>query len=186
VDAQVYDEAVDRVVDVAAGYEPGDPHDEKTRLGPLVSATQRDRVRGYIKQGLREGGRLVLGGGQTPDGLPRGYYMAPTVFADVSPDAVIAQNEIFGPVLCVMRFDTEEDALAIANNSRYGLAGAVWAQGQERAIAFARKMETGSVDVNGGRYNPLAPFGGYKESGIGREMGRWGLEEFLHSQSLQI
>jgi acyl-CoA reductase-like NAD-dependent aldehyde dehydrogenase len=171
---------------VAEGYAPGDPADDSTRLGPLVSDTQRERVRDYIRKGVEEGARLVTGGPDAPDGLGTGYYVTPTVFADVTSDMTIAQEEIFGPVLSIMPYDSEDEALEIANSTIYGLAGGVWSGDAERAKAFARKMRTGQVDVNGGKYNPNAPFGGYKQSGIGREFGRYGLEEFLEIKALQL
>ena len=131
----------------------------------MVSQRQRDRVRGYIGKGVAEGARLVTGGAETPDGVERGWFVRPTVLADVKPDDTVAQEEIFGPVLSVIAYDDEDEAAAIANNSAYGLSGAVWAGDTERAVAFARRIRTGAVDVNGGRFNPLAPFGGYKQSG---------------------
>ena len=151
-----------------------------------MSDTQRDRVRSYIQAGIDDGARLVTGGVEPPSGLDRGFYVQPTVFADVTSDMRIAQEEIFGPVLAVMPYDDEDDAAQIANSTVYGLAGAVWAADLERATAFARRMRTGQVDVNGGRFNPLAPFGGYRQSGNGRELGTFGLEEFLEVKSLQL
>jgi aldehyde dehydrogenase (NAD+) len=177
---------VELAASAAAKYVPGDPRDPDTRVGPLVSEAQRDRVRGYITKGVEEGARIVAGGPQAPDGLDRGYYVIPTVFADVTPEMVIAQEEIFGPVLSVIRYEDEDDALRIANGTVYGLAGAVWSRDEDEAVAFARRMETGQVDINGGRFNPLAPFGGYKQSGIGRELGSHGLEEYLQTKSLQF
>ena len=181
-----HDEIAEMAARFAEGYRPGDPFGEGTKLGPLVSEAQRDRVRSYIAAGLAEGARLVTGGAEPPEGLDTGYYVRPTVFADVTPDMTIAQEEIFGPVLSILPYDSEEEALEIANGTIYGLAGGVWSGDAERAKAFARKMRTGQVDVNGGRYNPLAPFGGYKQSGHGRELGTWGLEEFLEVKSLQL
>jgi aldehyde dehydrogenase (NAD+) len=181
-----YDEAVERAASIAAGYTPGDPLDPTTKLGPMVSAAQRDRVRGFIRTGVEEGAKLATGGAEQPEGVERGYYVSPTVLANVTPDSTVAQQEIFGPVLSVIRYSDEAEALAIANNSDYGLAGAVWSADRDRALAFARKVRTGSIDVNGGRYNPLAPFGGYKRSGIGREMGVAGLEEFLETKAIRI
>ncbi|AWI27792.1 aldehyde dehydrogenase family protein [Streptomyces tirandamycinicus] len=172
-----YEEAVALAAEAAAKYVPGD------RLGPLVSARQRDRVRGYIEQGVAEGARLVAGGPEAP--RETGYYVSPTVFADVTPDMTIAQEEIFGPVVSLMRYEDEDDALRIANGTVYGLAGAVWGE-RDEAVAFARRMDTGQVDINGGRFNPLAPFGGYKQSGVGRELGTHGLAEYLHTKSLQF
>jgi aldehyde dehydrogenase (NAD+) len=175
-----YDEAVELAAATAQGYRTGDPFDEATRLGPLVSAAQRDRVRGFIQ---RADARLVAGGPDAP--VPdRGYFVAPTVFADVRPDSELAQEEIFGPVLSIIGFADDDEAVAIANNSRYGLAGGVWGT-PERAMAVARRLRTGAVDVNGGAFNPLAPFGGYKQSGVGRELGAFGLAEFQQVKAIQ-
>jgi len=176
-----YDEAVSLAAATAAGYRTGDPFDESTRLGPLVSAAQRDRVRGFIE---RADARLVAGGNDAavPD---RGYFVAPTVFADVHPASELAQEEIFGPVLSIIGFADDDEAVQIANNSRYGLAGAVWSGSDERALAVARRMRTGAVDVNGGAFNPSAPFGGYKQSGLGRELGPYGLAEFQQTKAIQ-
>ncbi|MGW5638328.1 aldehyde dehydrogenase family protein [Streptomyces sp. NPDC003832] len=171
-----YDEAVALAAAAAAKY--------AERIGPLVNAGQRDRVRGYIDKGVAEGARLVAGGTEPP--RERGYFVSPTVFADVTPEMTIAQEEIFGPVLSILRYQDEDDALRIANGTVYGLAGAVWAAEEAQAVAFARRMETGQVDINGGRFNPLAPFGGYKQSGVGRELGTHGLAEYLQTKSLQF
>ncbi|MFE7929647.1 aldehyde dehydrogenase family protein [Streptomyces sp. NPDC057456] len=171
-----YDEAVELAAAAAAKY--------ADRIGPVVNAAQRDRVRGYIEKGIAEGARLVAGGLESP--REQGYFVSPTVFADVTPDMAVAQEEIFGPVLSVLRYEDEEDALRIANGTVYGLAGAVWAGDEAEAVAFARRMETGQVDINGGRFNPLAPFGGYKQSGVGRELGAHGLAEYLQTKSLQF
>ncbi|MGA8682463.1 MAG: aldehyde dehydrogenase family protein [Acidimicrobiales bacterium] len=165
---------------------PGSPFGEATRIGPLVSAVQRDRVRSYIQKGIDEGAKLLTGGVEPPEGLEVGFYVRPTVFSEVRTDMTIAQEEIFGPVLSILPYDTEEEAIAIANDSAYGLAGAVWAGDPERAKQVARRMRTGQVDINGGSFNPLAPFGGFKQSGHGRELGRFGLEEFLEIKSLQL
>ncbi|MEU6174695.1 aldehyde dehydrogenase family protein [Streptantibioticus parmotrematis] len=186
VDADRYDEAVELAVKAVAKYVPGDPAQPGTRLGPLVNGKQRDRVRGYIERGVAEGARLVAGGPEAPDGLTTGYYVRPTVFADVTPDMTIAQEEIFGPVVSIIRYADEAEALEIANGTVYGLAGAVWCDDEEKAVAFARRMETGQVDINGGRFNPSAPFGGWKQSGVGRELGAHGLAEFLQTKSLQF
>ncbi|MEV4811771.1 aldehyde dehydrogenase family protein [Micromonospora avicenniae] len=179
-----YDEAVELAAKAAAAYRIGDPFDPATRLGPLVSAAQRERVLGHVTRGLADGGRLVAGG---PDAaVPgRGWFVAPTVIADVDPDSALAQEEVFGPVLAIIPVDDEEHAVAVANNSRYGLAGAVWSTDEERAVRVARRMRTGAVDVNGAPFNPLAPFGGYKQSGLGRELGRHGLAEFLQTKAIQ-
>ncbi|MEW9530079.1 aldehyde dehydrogenase family protein [Microbispora sp. NPDC049125] len=179
-----YDEAVRLAAAVAGKYTPGDPFAEGTRLGPLVSAEQRDRVVRYINQGQEEGARLVLGGTDNP--LDRGYYVEPTIFAGVSPGMSIEQEEIFGPVLCVIPFSSQDEAVQIANGTPYGLSGAVWAGTEEGALAVARRLRTGQVTVNGGRFNPLAPFGGYKHSGVGRELGEFGLEEFLEVKAIQV
>ncbi|MFE5968885.1 aldehyde dehydrogenase family protein, partial [Streptomyces sp. NPDC056463] len=177
VPADRYEEAVALAAEAVAKYVPGE------RLGPLVSAKQQQRVRGYIEKGIEEGARLVAGGPEAP--RETGYYVSPTVFADVTPDMTIAQEEIFGPVVSILRYQDEDEALAIANGTVYGLAGAVWGE-PEAAVAFARRMETGQVDINGGRFNPLAPFGGYKQSGVGRELGAHGLSEYLQTKSLQF
>ncbi|MFJ2111959.1 MULTISPECIES: aldehyde dehydrogenase family protein [unclassified Streptomyces] len=179
-----YDEAVELARTAAAKYVAGDPYDTGSRLGPVVSERQRARVRGYIEQGIAEGAKLVAGGPDAPH--PTGYYVAPTVFAEVTPGMTIAQEEIFGPVVSILRYEDEEDALRIANGTIYGLGGAVWAGDADEATAFARRMDTGQVDINGGRFNPLAPFGGYKQSGVGREMGAHGLAEYLQTKSLQF
>jgi acyl-CoA reductase-like NAD-dependent aldehyde dehydrogenase len=162
------------------------PADSDAQLGPLVSATQRDRVRGYIQKGIDEGARLVTGGAEAPDGLDTGYFVKPTVFADVTPEMTIAQEEIFGPVLVIMPYDDEDDAVRIANSTVYGLAGAVQSGDLDRATRVARRIRTGQVEVNGGGFNIQAPFGGYKQSGNGRELGKFGLEEFLETKSLQL
>jgi acyl-CoA reductase-like NAD-dependent aldehyde dehydrogenase len=171
---------------VAETFTVGDPFDDATRLGPLVSAPQRDRVRGYINKGVEEGAKLVTGGAEAPDGLEQGYFVQPTVFSDVSNDMTIAQEEIFGPVLSIIPYSDEDEAVRIANDTPYGLAGAVWAGDLERAKAVARKIRTGQVDVNGGSFNAMAPFGGYKQSGYGRELGSYGFEEFLEVKSMQL
>ncbi|SCG34410.1 aldehyde dehydrogenase family protein [Micromonospora coxensis] len=179
-----YEEAVALAAQAAAGYRLGDPFDPATRLGPLVSAAQRDRVRTHVARGLADGGRLVAGGPDAP--VPdRGFFVAPTVIADVDPDSALAQEEVFGPVLAVIPVDDDEHAVAVANNSRYGLAGAVWSTDTDRALAVARRMRTGAVDINGAPFNPLAPFGGYKQSGLGRELGSYGLDEFLQTKAIQ-
>ncbi|MGA7416875.1 MAG: aldehyde dehydrogenase family protein [Acidimicrobiales bacterium] len=169
----------------AEGFTAGDPFEKATRLGPLVSAVQRDRVRGYIQRGEDEGARLLTGGAEAPDGLESGYFVRPTVFSDVTREMTIAREEIFGPVLSIIPYDTEDEAIDIANDTDYGLAGGVWAENAEHANAVARKLRTGQVEVNGGGFNPLAPFGGYKQSGNGREYGNFGFEEFLEVKSLQ-
>ncbi|MEU8265897.1 aldehyde dehydrogenase family protein [Sphaerisporangium sp. NPDC049002] len=179
-----YDDAVRQAVAAASAYTVGDPFDAATRLGPLVSAAQRDRVVHYINRGQEEGARLVAGGADRP--LERGYYVEPTVFAGVAPGMVIEQEEIFGPVLSIIHYTSVDEAVEIANGTPYGLAGAVWAATEEGAVAVARRLRTGQVAINGGRFNPSAPFGGYKQSGNGRELGEFGLEEYLEVKSLQM
>ena len=170
----------------AEAFTPGDPFDEASRLGPLVSATQRERVRGYIEKGTEEGARLLTGGAEAPEGLERGYFVRPTVFSEVEPEMTIAQEEIFGPVLAIQPYEGEEDAVRIANGTAYGLAGGVWSADPDRAIAVAKRLRGGQIEINGGAFNPLAPFGGYGQSGHGRENGRFGLEELLQVKSLQL
>jgi aldehyde dehydrogenase (NAD+) len=176
--------AVDLAVAQLAKLTLGDPFDAGTRLGPLVSAAQRDVVLAYIETGKAAGARLVAGGGR-PAALRTGYFVEPTIFADVDNHMSIAQEEIFGPVLSIIPYDTEDDAVRIANDSPYGLSGGVWAGSAERALAVARRLRTGQVDVNGGRFNPLAPFGGYKKSGLGREIGPLALDEFFTLKAIQ-
>lgn len=165
-------------------YTVGDPWDPDTRLGPSASASQWRSVRGFIERAQHDGARLLTGGANPI--RDTGYFLAPTVFADVDPNSELGQEEVFGPVLAVIAYDDEDDALRIANGTPYGLSGAVWARDTDTAIAFARQVQTGQLDINGGRYNPLAPFGGYKKSGFGRELGRAGFEEFLQTKSLQL
>jgi aldehyde dehydrogenase (NAD+) len=173
-------------VAAAESYTPGNPMTPGSRLGPLASAAQRQRVRGYIQAGLDGGARLLTGGLDPPEGLECGYFVRPTVFSDVDRDSVIAQEEIFGPVLSIIAYDTEEEAVELANHTVYGLAAGVWSSDPERAKRVARRIRAGQVEVNGGSFNPLAPFGGYKQSGHGRELGPFGLDEFLEVKSLQL
>jgi acyl-CoA reductase-like NAD-dependent aldehyde dehydrogenase len=170
----------------AESFAPGDPFDASTRLGPLVSEVQRERVRGYVRKGEEEGARLITGGAEPPEGLERGYFVRPTVFSEVTPEMTIGQEEIFGPVLAIQPYEGEEDAVRIANSTAYGLAGGVWSADPDRAIAVARRIRTGQIEINGGAFNPLAPFGGYGQSGHGRENGRYGIEELLVAKSLQL
>ncbi|NLD75622.1 MAG: aldehyde dehydrogenase family protein, partial [Acidimicrobiales bacterium] len=186
VPADRHDAVVDVIRDeVESVYTLGDANEGAGRLGPLISDVQRERVRGYIAKGIEEGATLVTGGAEAPDDLPVGYYVKPTVFADVSNDMTIAREEIFGPVLSVLPYDTVDDAVRIANDTPYGLSGGVWGEDRAEAEAVARRLRTGQVSVNNGSYNTLAPFGGYKQSGNGREYGRQGLEEFLETKSIQ-
>jgi aldehyde dehydrogenase (NAD+) len=163
----------------------GDPGDPETHIGPLVSARQRERVEGYIAQGSAEGARLVRGGGR-PAGLDHGWFVEPTVFADVDPAATIAQEEIFGPVVAVIPYKTDDDAIAIANNSQYGLNGSVFTTDLERGMRVAQRMETGTVELNGSPAGFLAPMGGVKSSGLGREFGPEGLEPFVELKSIGL
>jgi acyl-CoA reductase-like NAD-dependent aldehyde dehydrogenase len=178
-------EVEDLAVAAAAGLMPADPITGASLLGPLVSAAQQQRVRDYINKGIDEGARIICGGVTPPEGLEQGYYVTPTIFSDVTNNMTIAQEEIFGPVLSIIPYDTEEEAIAIANDSNYGLAGGVWAESDEKAFEVARKIRTGQVEINGGSFNVVAPFGGYKQSGIGRELGTYGFEEFLEVKAVQ-
>jgi acyl-CoA reductase-like NAD-dependent aldehyde dehydrogenase len=163
----------------------GDPRDETVRCGPLVSAAQQASVSEYISSGIEEGATLIAGGEGMPDGLDSGFYVKPTAFADVTPDMRIWQEEIFGPVLAITTYDSEEEAIALANDSEYGLSGGVWSSDEDRAMSVARQLRTGQVSINGGAFNISAPFGGYKMSGNGRELGAHGLEEFLEVKAIQ-
>lgn len=179
-------EAEQLAVKAAEGFTPGDPFDESTRLGPLASDVQRERVRGYIEKGEAEGAKLLTGGVAPPEGLDRGYFVRPTVFSEVTPEMTVAQEEIFGPVLVVQPYEDTDDAVRIANETVYGLAGGVWSADPDRAIAVAKRIRTGQIEINGGAFNPIAPFGGYKQSGHGRENGRYAIEELLQVKSLQL
>jgi acyl-CoA reductase-like NAD-dependent aldehyde dehydrogenase len=162
----------------------GDPTKDETGLGPVVSKVQHDRVLGYIRKGIEEGARVITGGPEPPAPNTEGYFVAPTVFSSVDPNSVIAQEEIFGPVLVIIPYDSEDEAVEIANGTPYGLSGGVWSGDLERAQRVAKRLRTGQVKVNGGAFNPVAPFGGYKHSGVGRELGKLGLEEFLEVKAL--
>jgi aldehyde dehydrogenase (NAD+) len=184
VPADRHDEIVEMAVAAAARYTVGDPTEETTRIGPMASQGQSRRVQGYLERGVSDGARVAVGGPGPVEGLGRGFYVRPTIFADVDPGSVIAQEEIFGPALCVIGYTGEDEAVEIANSTVHGLAGAVFGE-PEHALAVARRLRTGQVDVNGGAFNPLAPFGGYKQSGNGRELGHHGLAEFLEVKSIQ-
>jgi aldehyde dehydrogenase (NAD+) len=185
VPSEAVDECVKRAAAAADGYRAGPPLDPKTKLGPLVSATQRSRVLEYISGGESDGARLVTGGAEPVEDGGRGYFVRPTIFADVQPQMRIAREEIFGPVLSILEYRSTDEALRIANDSDYGLAAGVWAGDEDEALAFARELQVGQVDLNGARFNPRAPFGGVKSSGYGRELGRFGIEEFLVPKAIQ-
>ena len=164
----------------------GDPTNPAHLMGPVVSRRQHERVLGYIEKGKREGARLLTGGG-VPKHLKKGFYVEPTLFADVDPDSTIAQQEIFGPVLCLIPFDDDDDAVRIANNSIYGLSGSVTSASEERALAVARRIRSGTLSVNGGMWFDVdSPFGGYRQSGVGRENGVMGFEEYLETKVIAL
>ena len=179
-----YDGIVARVAELAVSLTVGDPHLPTTKVGPLVSRRQRDRVRAYIELGTAEGARLVAGGAGPPDGCDVGWFVQPTVFADVDNQMRIAREEIFGPVVCVIPYDDDADAARLANDSRYGLAGSVWTSDPGRGLEMARSVRTGTFGINGYAPDPLAPFGGYKDSGVGREWGPAGLDEYVELKAV--
>jgi aldehyde dehydrogenase (NAD+) len=177
-------QTVENVMEVGDPNVPPSPG--KTRLGPVVSERQFERVRSLIQQGIDEGARLVAGGPERPEGLERGFFIRPTVFADVTTDMGIAQQEIFGPVLTILAYDDEDDAVRLANSTIFGLGGAIWSKDPERALRVGRRIDSGGIDINGGTFNQLAPFCGVKQSGIGCELGVYGLEEYLVPKSFQL
>jgi acyl-CoA reductase-like NAD-dependent aldehyde dehydrogenase len=183
IDRSRYLDAVARIKAVAEQVTVGDPATD-VDLGPLVSAAQRDRVRGYIEKGIAEGARLVTGGPHPPEGLKQGFFVRPTVFADVTNSMAIAQEEIFGPVLCVIAYDDDDDAVRIANDTRYGLSAMVWSSDLGHAHRVARRLRTGAVRINGHKAGPNAPAGGFKQSGIGRTNGRFALDEYVEIQAI--
>lgn len=180
-----YDEVVEKLSAAVAAMPVGLPDDPASMIGPLISEKQRDRVEGYIKKGVEEGARIVTGGGR-PEGLDSGWFVQPTVFADVDNSMTIAQEEIFGPVLVVIPFDTEEDAVRIANDSPYGLAGSVYTTDFPKAVEIASKIRTGTYAVNMYAFDPGAPFGGFKNSGIGRENGPEGIDAYTQAKSVLL
>ncbi|MEC9425470.1 MAG: aldehyde dehydrogenase family protein, partial [Actinomycetota bacterium] len=189
VPADRMDEAAELAAAAADAQVVGPADADGTGLGPLVSQAQWERVQGYIQKGIDEGATLVTGGTGKPDvpeGYEEGYYVKPTVFANVSNSMTIAREEIFGPVLSIIGYDDEDDAVAIANDTDYGLSGGVWGTDTDRALAVAKRLRTGQVDMNGAFLNHEAPFGGYKKSGNGRELGRYGLAEFVESKSINL
>ncbi|MDQ4068956.1 MAG: aldehyde dehydrogenase family protein, partial [Actinomycetota bacterium] len=186
VPRHLHDAAAELAAGVVESYVLGDPLDPSTTLGPLATGVGRDRVRNAIRTGRDEGASLVAGGDDRPSGLDRGFFVRPTVFAGVRPAMTIAREEVFGPVLAVLPYDGEDDAVGLANDSVYGLHAGVFSGDRERALRVARRLRAGQVDVNGGGFNLLAPFGGFKQSGYGRELGRHGLEAYLEVKSLQL
>ena len=180
------EEAAELAAQAAAGFTVGPADDETSNLGPLVSQMQWDRVQSYIQTGIDEGATLVTGGLGKPDGLDSGYFVQPTVFANVKNSMKIAQEEIFGPVLSIIGYEDDDDAIQIANDSDYGLSGGVWSSDNERALKVAKKLRTGEVDMNGSFLNTDAPFGGYKKSGNGRELGRFGMDEFVEAKQINL
>ena len=184
VEKSMYNEAVERLKKYTESFEVGDPKKEGEHIGPVISETQYNKIQTLIKKGIDEGAKLVAGGPGKPKGLEKGYFVKPTVFADVNNNMEIARTEIFGPVLSVMPFDTEEEAIKIANDTPYGLTNYIQTQDKEKVKRVARKLRSGMVDVNGAGIAVDAPFGGFKHSGIGREAGEHGLEEFLEVKSV--
>jgi aldehyde dehydrogenase (NAD+) len=179
-----YDQVVDTVAEMVKGMQIGDPSDPATEIGPLVAERQQERVEKYIALGQEEGARVVVGGSGRPSGLEKGWYVQPTVFADVSNDMRIAQEEIFGPVLAVIPYDDVDDAVRIANDSDFGLAGSVWTSDVEQGMDIARRVRTGTYGINQYTMDFIAPFGGYKSSGVGREFGKEGLDHYLELKSI--
>ena len=179
------EEVVEVIASKIGRYTVGDPMDGTSKCGPLVSKRQQESVSRYISTGIDEGATLVAGGEGMPDDLDSGFYVRPTVFADVTPEMTVFREEIFGPVLCITTYSNVEEAIELANDSEYGLSGGVWSGDESRAMKVARKLRTGQVSINGGAFNVTAPFGGYKKSGLGRELGVHGMEEFLETKSIQ-
>jgi aldehyde dehydrogenase (NAD+) len=179
-------EVTERCVAIAKGYVVGDPLDPETTVGPVVSAKQRDTIIDFIRSGIQQGATLALGGPDRPKSFQRGFYVQPTIFTNVDNSMTIAQEEIFGPVLSIIPHDGDEHAIRIANDSKYGLRGAVFSRNEDRALAVARRLRTGQVDINGYKLTVRIPFGGYKQSGYGRCQGRLGFEEFLQIKSVQL
>ena len=186
VPRHLHDKAAELAAEVARSYVLGDPLDDATTLGPLATGQHRERVRAAIAGGVDEGATLVVGGVDQPAGVERGWFVSPTVFAGVDNRMAVARDEVFGPVLALLPYDGEDDAVRQANDTIYGLAAGVFSGDRERALGVARRLRAGMVDVNGGGFNLMAPFGGYKQSGYGRELGRHGLEAFLETKSLQL
>jgi aldehyde dehydrogenase (NAD+) len=181
----LHDDVVERLVALARDVKVGDPKDPEAQMGPLISAAQLERVRAHVAGAIDDGAKLATGGGR-PAGLDAGFYFEPTILTDVDPDSTIAQEEVFGPVLSVLRYRDDDDAVAIANNSRYGLSGAVWGGDVDRAVGVARRIRTGQVAVNGVGPGD-APFGGFKLSGFGRESGGiTGLHQYMEVKAIGV
>jgi acyl-CoA reductase-like NAD-dependent aldehyde dehydrogenase len=180
-----YADVLEVLSGLADGVKVGDALDPETQIGPLTTSRQRDRVESYIAAGRNEGGRVVAGGGR-PEGIDRGWFVQPTVFAEVDPGSTIAREEIFGPVLAVIPYRDVDQAVSIANDSEYGLGGTVWTTDPERGLAVARRVKTGTVGINAYANDPTAPFGGVKASGQGRELGPEGLDAFLSLKSIYL
>ena len=184
VEKSMYNEAVERLKKYTENFEVGDPKKEGEHIGPVISETQYNKIQTLIKKGIDEGAKLVAGGAGKPEGFEKGYFVKPTVFVDVKNDMEVARTEIFGPVLSVMPFENEEEAIKIANDTPYGLTNYIQTQDKEKVKRVARKLRSGMVDVNGAGIAVDAPFGGFKHSGIGREAGEHGLEEFLEVKAV--
>ena len=181
-----YEEGVQLIADTMKNVAYGDPLNPANMMGPVVSKRQQERVLSYIEKGRAEGARVVTGGG-VPAHLQKGFFVEPTLLADVDPDSTVAQEEIFGPVLCVIPYEDEEDAIRIANNSIYGLSGGIWSGSEERALSVARRIRTGTMSINGAQWFDVdTPFGGYRQSGVGRENGVAGFEEYLESKVVAL
>lgn len=180
-----YDEGIEILKGIYAGVQPGDPQDAATLCGPVISDRQRARIRGYIEQGVADGARLVVGGSEQPDGLDKGFFVKPTLFADVDNSMTIAQEEIFGPALSVIAYEDEDDAVRIANDSPYGLAGNIMSGSLDHALAVAKRLRAGFIGINGtAGYGADTPFGGYKNSGVGRQNGTAGFDQYTEIKSI--
>ncbi len=177
-------QVVELAKSAVAGMRVGNPADPATTIGPMANRSQFDRVQSYIRRGVEQGATLVAGGEGRPQGLNRGYFVKPTVFVNVSNDMAIAQEEIFGPVLCIIIYRDEDEAVAVANDSAFGLHAYVFSSNTQNAQAIARRLQAGRVAINGMQHDPLAPFGGFKQSGVGREFGLFGLESFLEAKTI--
>lgn len=181
-----YEQAAKKAVEVAQSLTIGQSHNPKAKLGPVISKSQQERVRGYIEKGIEEGADLLCGGAEQPEDLAKGFFIKPTVFGQVTRDMTIAQEEIFGPVLSILTYEDEDEAIEIANDTVYGLSSGVWSSDTDHAKKVARRLRSGNVIINGGAFNMMAPFGGYKQSGNGREHGPYALDDYLEIKSLQM